>query len=73
MQRIFIKKCFLFMLESVCRVKRFHLSGKRFCVDEEVETKIRKVADTTVKNTFTLRISTRCDKCINVGGGYIEK
>jgi hypothetical protein len=37
LQRIFIKKCFLFTLRSVCRVKRFHLGGKYFADDEEVE------------------------------------
>jgi hypothetical protein len=42
MQRIFIKKCFLFTVGSVCRVKRFHLGGKRFADDEEVETEVRK-------------------------------
>jgi hypothetical protein len=42
MQRIFIKKCFLFTVGSVCGVKRFHLGGKRFADDEEVETEVRK-------------------------------
>jgi hypothetical protein len=49
MQRILIKKCFLFTVGSVCRVKRFitgsrnyHLGGKRFADDEEVETEVRK-------------------------------
>jgi hypothetical protein len=37
MERIFIKKCFLFMVGSVCRVKRSQLYGKRFVDDEEVE------------------------------------
>jgi hypothetical protein len=41
MQRIFINKYFLFMLGSVCRVKRFHLRGKRFADDEEVQTEVR--------------------------------
>jgi hypothetical protein len=27
---------------SVCRVKRFHLGGKRISDDEEVETEVRK-------------------------------
>jgi hypothetical protein len=40
MQRKFIKKCFLFMVGSVCRAKRFSLSGKRFADDEEVETEV---------------------------------
>jgi hypothetical protein len=42
MERIFIKKCFLFMVGSVCSVKRFHLGGKRFADDEEVETEVSK-------------------------------
>jgi hypothetical protein len=48
MQRIFIKKCFLFTVGSVCRVKRFHL-GRRFADVEEVETGGAEVAETTVK------------------------
>jgi hypothetical protein len=42
MQRIFIKKYFLFILGSVCCIKRFHLGGKLFTDDEEVETEARK-------------------------------
>jgi hypothetical protein len=42
MQRMFMKKCFLFTVGSVCRVKRFSLSGKRFADDEEVKTEVRK-------------------------------
>jgi hypothetical protein len=42
MQRIFIKICFLFILGSVRRVKRFHLGGKLFADDEEVETGLQK-------------------------------
>jgi hypothetical protein len=41
MQKLCIKKCFLFTVGSVCRVKRSHLSGKRFA-GEEVETEVRK-------------------------------
>jgi hypothetical protein len=41
MQRSFIKKCFLFMLRSVCHVKRFSLGGKCFIHDEEVEIEVR--------------------------------
>jgi hypothetical protein len=42
MQRIFTKKCFLFLLGSVCPVKQFHLGCKHFADDEEVETEVRK-------------------------------
>jgi hypothetical protein len=48
-QRIFINKYILFMVGSVCRVKKFttgsrncQLVGKRFADDEEVETEVRK-------------------------------
>jgi hypothetical protein len=42
MQRIFVKKCFLFILGSDCRVKRFYLGGKCFSDEEKVETEVRK-------------------------------
>jgi hypothetical protein len=42
MQRIFIKKCFLFMSGSVCGVKLFHLCDERFTDVEEVEMEVRK-------------------------------
>jgi hypothetical protein len=31
------------MLGSVCCVKRFHLGGKRFADDEEVETTVKRL------------------------------
>jgi hypothetical protein len=43
MRRIFIKKCFLFTVGSVCCAKRFRLVGKRFAEDEEVETEVLKL------------------------------
>jgi hypothetical protein len=43
MQRRFIKKCFLFMLGSVCLVKRFLLGGKRFADDEKVERTVKRL------------------------------
>jgi hypothetical protein len=42
MQRRVIKKCFLFMVGSVCCIKQFASGGKRFAYDEEVETEVRK-------------------------------
>jgi hypothetical protein len=41
MQRICIKKCFVFTAGSVCRVKLFTSGGKYFA-DEKVETEMRK-------------------------------
>jgi hypothetical protein len=76
MQRIFIKKCFLFTVESVCCTKLFHLGGKRFADDEKVETEFRKWPRQQSKD-FVLRVSTqlvkRWEKCISVGGGPVEK
>jgi hypothetical protein len=37
---ILVKKCFMFILRRVCRVKRFHLGEKRFADDEEVEKEV---------------------------------
>jgi hypothetical protein len=42
MQRICMKKCFLFMVGSVCRLKRFSLVGRCFADDEEVEMEVQK-------------------------------
>jgi predicted HD phosphohydrolase len=76
MQRIFIENCFLFSLGSVSRVKRFHLGGKRFADDEEVETEVWKRLRQQSKDFYAVSFDTvvkRWDKCINVGGGYVEK
>jgi hypothetical protein len=42
MQKIYIKKYFLFTVGSVFGVKRFSLGGKRFVDDEDIETEVRK-------------------------------
>jgi hypothetical protein len=39
-QRIFIKRFFLFMMGSVCCIKLFSPGGKRFADDEEIETEV---------------------------------
>jgi hypothetical protein len=41
-KRIFIKKCFLFILGDVYSVKWFQLGGKYFANDEKFETEVRK-------------------------------
>jgi hypothetical protein len=74
MQRIFITKCFLFSVGSVCRVKRF-TAGLQTFVDE-VETEIRKwlrqQSEDFCAEGFDALVK-RWNKCINVGGGYVEK
>jgi hypothetical protein len=82
MQSIVIKKCFLFMVGSVCHVKWFtpgsknsHRGGKLFADDEEVETEVRKWLRRQ-SNDFNAggfdTLVKRWDKCINVGGEYVE-
>jgi hypothetical protein len=67
------------MLGSVCNVKRFHLGGKRFTDDEEVETKVWKWLRQQSKQSKDFHavgfdaLVKRWDNCINVGGGYVEK
>jgi hypothetical protein len=75
MQRIFIKKHFLFMLRSVCHIKQFHLGGICFA-DEEVETEVRKWPRQQSKDFYAVGFDALVklwDKCINVGGGFVEK
>jgi hypothetical protein len=57
-------------------VKRFHLGGKGFTDDEEVETEVRKWLRQQSKDFYSASFDSlvrRWDKCINVGGGYVEK
>jgi hypothetical protein len=61
---------------SVCRVKRFRLGGKRFPDGEEVEAEVGKGLRQQSKDLFATSFEAmvkRWDKCINVGGGYVEK
>jgi hypothetical protein len=64
------------MLGSVCRVKRFPLGGKPLADDEEVETEVRKWLRQQSKDFYAESfdaLEKRQDKCINIGGGYVEK
>jgi hypothetical protein len=50
--------------------------GKSFADDEEVETEVRKWLRQQSKNFYAAGFGAlvkRWDKCINVGGGYVEK
>jgi hypothetical protein len=70
MQRIFIKKRFLFTVGSAFRVKRIITGGKRFSDDEEVETEARKWLRQQSKDFYATGFDAlvkRWDKCINVG------
>jgi hypothetical protein len=64
------------MVGSVCCVKRFHLGDKRFADDEEVETEVwkwlRQQSQDFCAAGFDALVR-QWDKCIDVGGGYVEK
>jgi histone-lysine N-methyltransferase SETMAR len=52
------------------------LGGKRFADDEEVETEVRKWMRQQPKDFYAAGFDAlvkRWDKCINVGGGHVEK
>jgi hypothetical protein len=49
MQRVFIKKCFLFTVESVCRLKRFTTGWQTFHWWRRGWNEGAEVAETTVK------------------------
>jgi hypothetical protein len=51
-------------------------NGKRFADDEEVETEVRKRLRQQSKDFYAAGFDAlvkRWDKCVRVGGGYVEK
>jgi histone-lysine N-methyltransferase SETMAR len=55
---------------------RNHLRGKRFADDEEAETEVWKWLRQQPKDFYAAgfnELVERCDKCIHVGEGYVEK
>jgi hypothetical protein len=72
MQRIFVKKFFLFTVRNVSGVKRFTTGWQSFADDEEVETEVRKWLRQRSKYFYAADFDAlvkRWDKCISVGGG----
>jgi hypothetical protein len=76
MQRIFMKKCFLFTVRSVCRIKLFTTVWQRFRYDEEIQRGVQKWLRQQPKDFhaggFDALVK-RWDKRVSVGGGYVEK
>jgi hypothetical protein len=80
-QRIFVKKCFLFTVGSVCRVKRFTTGSRISLMDvrksQMITDQVRKWLRQHSPEDFYAagfdELVKRCDKCINVDGGYVEK
>jgi hypothetical protein len=90
MQRILIKKCFLFKVGSVCSLKRFTTGscrlkrfttgsinslkdvGKSQMMPDQVQKWLRQRSKYFYAAGFDALVKLR-DKCISVGGGYVEK
>jgi hypothetical protein len=80
MQNIFIKKFSLFMVGSVCRVKRFTTWSRNSLKDvrksQTMANQVRKWLRQQSKDFYAAGFDAlvkRWDKCISVGGGYVEK
>jgi hypothetical protein len=80
MQKIFTKKCFSFMVENVCRVKRFTTGSRNSLKDvrksQMIPAQVRNWQSQQSKDFYTAGFGAlvkRWDKCIIVGGGYVEK
>jgi hypothetical protein len=79
MQRIFIKKRFLFTVGSVCRAKRFTTGSRNSLKDvpkSQMSDQVRKWMRLQSKDFYAADFEAlvkRWAKCINVCGGYVEK
>jgi hypothetical protein len=78
--KIFIKKCFPFIVGSVCHIKRF-TTGSRNSLEgvqksQMMPDQVQKWLSQQSKYFYAAdsdALVKQWDKCINVGGGYVEK
>jgi hypothetical protein len=79
-RNLFIKRSFLFAVGSACRVKRFTTGFRNSLKDfrksqimpEQVQKWLRQ--QSKIFNAAGFDALAKCwDKCIDVGGGYVEK
>jgi hypothetical protein len=80
MQKILIKKCFLFIVGSVFHVNRFAMCSRNSLKDvrksQMMPDQVRKWLRQQTKGYYTEgfeELVKRWDKYISVGGGYVEK
>jgi hypothetical protein len=79
-RQIFIYKCFMFTVGSVCRVKWFANESRKSLKDvrklqmmpDQVRKWLRQQSKDFCAAGFEAVVK-RWDKCINVGTGYVEK
>jgi hypothetical protein len=77
---MFIKECFLFTVGCVCRVKQFTTGSRNSLKDvrksQMLPDQVRKWLRQQSKDLYAAGFDAlvkRWDKCISVGGGYVEK
>jgi hypothetical protein len=80
MQRITLKKCFLFTVGSVCRLKQFTTWSRNSLKDvqksQTMPNQVRKCLRQQSKDFYATGFNALVkgwDKCISVGGGYVKK
>jgi hypothetical protein len=80
MQRIFIKRYFLFIVRSVCHVKWFTTGSRNSLRDVQklqmMLDKVQKWLRQQSKDFYAvgfIALIKGWDKCISVGGGHVEK
>jgi hypothetical protein len=64
------------MVGSVCHIKRFTAGLKNSLKEEEIEMEVRKWLRQQSKDFYAAGFDPlvkQWDKCINVGGGYVER
>jgi hypothetical protein len=75
MQRIFLKKCFLFTAGSVCHIKWFSFGGNCVTNDEEAKTEMWKWLRQQSKDYYSASFDAlvKCwAKCINIDEGMLR-
>jgi hypothetical protein len=77
---IFIKKCFLLTVGSVCHVKRFTTVSRNSLKDvrksQTMPDQVPKWKRQQSKDFYAAgfeALTKRWDKCVKVDGGYVEK
>jgi hypothetical protein len=78
MQRIVIKICFLFMVGSVCSIRKLTTGSINSLKDIQKFQMMLNQLQKWLKQQYLYAVGfdtlvKRWDKCINVGEGYVEK
>jgi hypothetical protein len=73
MQRIFINKCFLLTVVSVCRVKGFTTGSRNVANVSLMKKRLKWRCGSDRSKSEDVMLRVRSDMRISFGGGYVEK